>query len=84
MLLPTSKGAVVSTTKRSIHQGRHYKRIEKDLREGMEKVFKNGKSQGYTQAQYKAALHDLINQERELLYDGTRALNKNSRPWSIK
>lgn len=82
MLLPTKEGAKYSTTKRSIHEGKHFKEIEDHLEKKMDIVLKAGIENQYSQEQYKESLHQIINDEYRVLKSGERALNKNARPWA--
>jgi len=82
MLLPTKKGALSSTTKRSIHEGRHLKAIKDSLEDAMHKALKRGKELGYSQEQYQKALKKIIKDEHSALKSGDRMLNKNARSWS--
>jgi hypothetical protein len=82
MLLPTKKGAVTSTTDRSIHEGRHKKEIKKQLEKSMNEVLTEGEIAGYSQPQYREKLLEIINKEHDLLKTGYRGLNKNARSWA--
>ena len=82
MLLPTVKGAEVSTTMRSIHQGRHLDSVSKELAKQMQRELEMGELQQWSQSQYRESLLQIIQQERELLKSGTRRLNTHARPWA--
>ncbi|MFN7710605.1 MAG: AHH domain-containing protein [Holosporales bacterium] len=82
MLLPTKRGAEVSTTKRSIHEGRHLDQHSRDLGKKMSDVIEQAKGQNWTQKQYRDELARIISEERQLLKSGERALNKHHRPWA--
>jgi len=79
MLLPTKKGAAMTSTERSIHEGRHVKKIEEQLEIKMQNALEKGQRHNYTQDQYRAELKDIIQQECKLLKSGNRILN-NSKP----
>ncbi len=82
MLLPTVRGAEMSTTVRSIHQGRHLGSVNKELAKQMQRELEMGELQQWTQFQYREALQQVIQQERALLKSGTRRLNVHARPWA--
>jgi hypothetical protein len=82
MILPTKKGAGLSTTKRSIHEGRHLKKVERYLERKMDDAAREGFQNNWDQTQYKKALKRIIREERALLKTGERKLNKNHRPWA--
>ncbi|AIF80956.1 YD repeat-containing protein [endosymbiont of Acanthamoeba sp. UWC8] len=48
----------------------------------MDKAINTGEMQGWTQEQYKEALHNIIVEERAKLRSGDRALNKHKRYWA--
>jgi len=81
--LPTVKGEELHRTGMTIHQGAHLKSVREHLEKRMTKVLEEGKLKGYTQEQYQEKLMNLINEERELLEKGIRALNKNKQPHAI-
>ena len=80
--LPTVKGEELYETG-MIHQGAHLKSVRDYLKERMTEVLEEGKLKGYTQEQYRKELINIINEERELLEKGIRALNKNKQPHAI-
>ncbi|HLD96091.1 MAG TPA: AHH domain-containing protein, partial [Alphaproteobacteria bacterium] len=82
MLLPTKKGALSSTTKRSIHDGRHNASVNKNLRRKMNEVLEKSENQNWSQNQYKQKLVEIIQEEKSFLKSGDRILNKNYRPWA--
>jgi hypothetical protein len=82
MVLPTKRGAELSTTKKSIHQGRHIDKSRDRLEIKMDKIRNRGKLESWTQEQYSQALDKIISKEREALRTGDRILNKNNRPWA--
>ena len=82
MFLPTRAGANVSTTVRSIHEGRHIEAVSADLAEKMTDYVVMGRQFGWNQAQYHAALMDVITGERAALKSGDRLLNMHHRPWA--
>ena len=49
----------------------------------MDKIVNKGKAEGWGQDQYKAALREMLAEERQALRSGKRALNKNQRPGSV-
>jgi len=81
--LPTKKGAEVSTTERSIHQGRHLNEVSEHLAGEMNKKARLGSLQNWTQSQYAEALTTIIMGERATLKSGHRMLNKHHRSWAI-
>ena len=82
MLLPTKKGAEISTTDRSIHQGRHLKEVKNKLEEKMDEVIDSGEKHNYTEQHYAEKLKEIIEKERTALKTGKRMLNKNARSWA--
>ncbi len=64
---------------RSIHKGRHYQSVSQNLSQLMDDVVDVGKTQGWTTEQFNEALTNIVKNERQLLKDGTRILNKNRR-----
>jgi hypothetical protein len=82
MLLPTKKGVEVSTTKRSIHDGRHIDLVSERLAQKMERAVEIGKELGWGQEQYHTKLMKIISEERSALKSGDRILNKNHRPFA--
>jgi hypothetical protein len=74
MLLPTRAGAMTSTTKRSIHEGRHLGSVNDSLAALMDKQVEKGMQLGWNQSQYREALLKIINQERKALKLGERML----------
>ncbi|WP_269431266.1 AHH domain-containing protein [Paenibacillus algorifonticola] len=81
MFLPTD-GTLHPT--RSIHKGKHAKKVSENLARQMDEVLQHGKDNNWSQQQYNDALRDLVSKERQLLRDGSRALNKNKRAWAKK
>ncbi|AIF82058.1 hypothetical protein I862_07520 [endosymbiont of Acanthamoeba sp. UWC8] len=67
---------------RSIHLGGHSKIVSEKLADKMDKAINTGEMQGWTQEQYKEALHNIIVEERAKLRSGERALNKHKRYWT--
>lgn len=67
---------------RSIHLGRHSTSVSRNLARQMDEVVDFGRQNGWTQQQYDQALRAIIEQERQLLRSGERALNRNARPWA--
>ena len=82
MFLPTVKGANISSTTRSIHQGRHYEGINARLAQKMDTVRERGLLNSWTQTQYADQLKKIISSERTMLRSGARSLNKNKRSWA--
>jgi hypothetical protein len=64
---------------RSIHIGRHWESVSKDLGEKMKLVVDQGDVEKWTQEQYREALFDIMREERTLLRKGERQLNKHKR-----
>lgn len=64
---------------RSIHKGRHWQSVSDNLADLMDETVELGKSKGWTTQQFNDALMGIVRDERQLLRDGTRALNKNHR-----
>lgn len=79
MFLPTNESLHPT---RSIHKGRHTNSVSENLANQMDEVLEYGRANGWTQQQYNDALRGIISGERQLLRDGSRALNKNKRPWA--
>ena len=75
MLLPTTKGSGLTTTDRSVHQGRHVNKVKEALERKMDKFIELGKEQNYTTEQYKSALQSIIREEKASLKSGDRILN---------
>ena len=82
MLLPTKKGSLVSTTKRSIHEGRHLVSVNTNLLKQMENSYQKGRVHDWSQDRYKTELQKIISTERRKLKSGVRALNKNKRDFA--
>ena len=80
IMLP-STGSLHPT--RSIHKGRHRSIVNQKIGEKMDKIVNKGKAEGWGQDQYKAALREMLAEERQALRSGKRALNKNQRPGSV-
>jgi hypothetical protein len=76
MLLPTKKGKEVTTTHRSVHQGRHTDASRAVLEEQMDRIEIKGKVKGWSSDQYKAELKQIIQEERRLLKNGRKSLYK--------
>jgi hypothetical protein len=79
MLLPNKKGAMEIDTTRTIHEGRHSQKVERELRESMNDALERGKAEGWTQEQYRSELLDIIQQEGYALRTGERQLNSVTR-----
>ena len=76
-LLPTSRGTeYLHVGNKSVHQGRHIRNVELELKDNMKKVLETGRLECYTQEQYQKAFEKLILQEREALETGKRILNQ--------
>jgi hypothetical protein len=82
IFLPTTEGAEVSTTERSIHEGRHIDLVSERLSIEMDKAIDLGTELGWNQEQYHAQLMKIISEERKILKSGDRILNKNHRPFA--
>jgi len=67
MLLPTKEGVKVSTTNRSIHQGRHIDLVNERLAIEMDKAVRVGGTLEWSQKQYHAQLLKIISEERASL-----------------
>jgi len=80
MLLPTKRGAEVSTTARSIHDGRHIELVHERLAKDMTDVVTRGQPLGWTQSQYNNELMKIISKEKTALKSGDRILNINHHP----
>ncbi|WP_288846685.1 RHS repeat-associated core domain-containing protein [uncultured Citrobacter sp.] len=80
IFLPT-KGSLHAT--RSIHKGRHLKKVSENLASKMNEAYRYGQKNGWTQKDYRKALDKIVADERAALKSGKRALNKNRRPWSV-
>jgi hypothetical protein len=76
MLLPTKKGANVTSTKRALHTGRHTNQVSENLAEKMNTVMEIGKQKGWTQPQYADIMRKIMSEERQLLKTGARNLYK--------
>ena len=79
ILLPKAEAAAVSTTVRSVHQGRHVEEYSKGLAEKMSDIHMQGVSEGWTQPQFKAKLENLIQETRQQLKNGEIHLNSVTR-----
>ncbi|MEY3197439.1 MAG: hypothetical protein RLZZ59_810, partial [Pseudomonadota bacterium] len=75
MRLPTTKGSGMTTTSRSVHQGRHVGSVARSIEKKMDAVLQDGKSGGYTQEQYGKKLQQIIRNEYVDLKKGDRVLN---------
>jgi len=82
MLLPTVKGTEMSTTMRSIHQGRHLESVSESLAEQMNVVLRTSRGQNWSQDQFRLRLIQIMQKERTLLKSGERRLNTHARPWA--
>lgn len=60
MTLPTKKGAELSTTKKTIHQGRHTDASRTRLEEKMDIIEEQGTLERWTQEQYSQALDNIL------------------------
>jgi hypothetical protein len=80
MRLPTLEGSKIGTNTRSIHEGRHVGKVNKDLAEKMSDKLLLGEQLKWTQQQYQQELIKIINEEKAVLRSGERALNKHARP----
>ena len=76
MFLPTNAGAKISTTVRSIHEGRHINLVSETLATKMNEAVELGSSLGWGREQYRAKLMEIISTERAALKSGDRILNK--------
>lgn len=74
--------ATVSTTARSIHQGRHVEAVSANLATEMDRYVRAGQQLGWTQPQYHSKLMEIITKERQSLKSGDRILNKHHRAWA--
>ncbi len=79
IFLPNKARAAVDP-RRSIHQGRHKGIVNENLADKMSSAHNTGQVKKWTQKQYRAALDEIISDERRLLRSGERKLNKNARP----
>ena len=75
-----NKTKALTDGRRSIHQGRHAGRVNRNLGSKMDRVEIIGKRDNWNQAQYRKALDKIVSNERKLLRSGERQLNKNARP----
>ena len=69
--------------KRSIHRGRHWQSVSDEMRKKIEELKDKGKQENWTQEQYKDALREIQNKERQKLRNGKRDLNSINRHNSI-
>ncbi len=67
---------------RSIHLGRHSVSVMAGMQQSMTNILDFGKINGWSQAQYNAALRGLLKEERQRLRAGEVALNRHARPWA--
>jgi|GEM_PF-2104545 len=67
---------------RSVHSGRHWSSVSKELEETMNEAINLGREQNWSQDQYKSKLQEIIREERADLRSGERALNTKMREWS--
>ncbi|QHE54033.1 AHH domain-containing protein [Pontibacillus sp. HMF3514] len=79
MFLPTDESLHPT---RSIHKGKHTNSVSENLARQMDEVVEHGRANGWKQEQYNDAIRDIVSNERQLLREGSRALNKNKRPWA--
>jgi hypothetical protein len=76
MLLPKKKGKELTTTTRSVHQGRHADESRAPLKEKMDKIVESGRAEGWSRDQYKDELRIIIKKERSDLKEGKKSLYK--------
>jgi hypothetical protein len=62
--------------------GRHSSGVMEGIRIKMDDVYDYGKSSGWNQSQYNAALRGMLAKERQDLRAGNVPLNKHARPWA--
>jgi curved DNA-binding protein CbpA len=67
---------------RSIHMGRHSGDVMEGIRIKMDGIIEHGKTSGWNQSQYNAALRGMLARERQELRAGNVALNKHARAWA--
>ena len=67
---------------RSIHSGRHWESVSRELQDEMDKAINLGKLEKWLQAEYKEALSKILEEERSRLRSGDRSLNSKMREWS--
>lgn len=67
---------------RSIHSGRHTQDAMDRVSRKMDDVVARGKSENWSQSQYRSGLRDMLASERQDLRAGNVALNSKYRPWS--
>ncbi len=79
ILLPKVDAAKISTTTRSVHQGRHVEEYSKGLSEKMTDIHIQGVSEGWTQPQFKVKLESLVQETRQQLKNGEVHLNSVTR-----
>ncbi len=79
MLLPKVDAAAVSTTTRSVHQGRHVEDYSKGLAKKMDDIHIQGVAEGWTQTQYRVELEQLVSRTRQQLKNGEIHLNSKTR-----
>jgi len=79
MLLPNKKGKEITTTDRSLHEGRHLDSYSEELWGKMEEKLNEGLRLNWTSQQYQIALEKIMQSERKLLKDGKRNLYKDKK-----
>jgi len=77
MWLPTDAARHPS---RSIHNGKHLRRVSDALGLQMTRILETGQKRGWAKEDYARALRSIIAEERKALRTGKRHLNKNARP----
>jgi hypothetical protein len=82
--LPDKKGVELWDTKRSIHDGPHYKDIRDKLETKMTEILREGEVKGYDMMKYREKLDDLMRKEYIELHQGRVGLNKHKREWAIE
>ena len=76
MFLPTEEG---NHPTRSIHRGRHWKKVSDDQVKKLDGIVDQGEKEGWTQQQFKDKLLDFIREERQRLRSGDADLNSINR-----
>lgn len=79
ILLPDAEAASRSTTVRSVHHGRHVDSYSESLAVKMDRAHEIGKTEGWTQVEYRHALEDIISETRAQLKTGEIHLNSTTR-----
>jgi hypothetical protein len=75
MRLPTTKGSGMTTTSRSVHQGRHVGEVRRNIERKMNETLNLGKQNGWSQKEFNQGLKDIIRTEYTSLKKGDRVLN---------